>query len=320
MKWSNVEESTLRQKDREIWIEHDDSNSKYFHDQWKIRTIHNTNSSIYIESGLKFAEPLQIEVEFISIFKDLMGTKEKELKFLNRWLEVDHVLTRIKDGDFRISWYTINICGRKEYRRKHHASGLHANNDKSSIFIDGVHEHTKQDIEDASGFIVGTLPFRYLGVHLASQKLGVNAYLPLIEKITTRITCWFSDILKEGTSFLENIYLPGVAGGINVMNVGIWNASKRHATVERMLTFGITIPLNVLSTNHGLGTEVQWISLLARSRSGLAELTSYAFALVVYMVWQARNCIRFQRRPFHSDSMIKDMMLHILTRGKDIAT
>jgi len=29
------------------------------------------------------AEPLQIEVEFISIFKDLMGSKEKELKCLN---------------------------------------------------------------------------------------------------------------------------------------------------------------------------------------------------------------------------------------------
>lgn len=35
----------------------------------------------------------------------------------------------------------------------------------------------------------------------------------------------FSDILKEGTSFLENIYLPGVAGGLNVMNLGIGNAS-----------------------------------------------------------------------------------------------
>lgn len=62
------------------------------------------------------------------------------------------------------------------------------------------------------------------------------------------------------------------------------------------------------------------MSLLARSRGGLAELTSCAFALVVYMVWQVRNCIRFQRRPFHSDSMIKDMMLHILIRGRDIAT
>ncbi|KAK4731343.1 hypothetical protein R3W88_024331 [Solanum pinnatisectum] len=76
-KWSNVEESTLRQKARAIWIEHDDSNSKYFHAQWKISTIHNTISSIYTESRLKLAEPLQIEVEFISIFKDLIGTKEK---------------------------------------------------------------------------------------------------------------------------------------------------------------------------------------------------------------------------------------------------
>ncbi|KAK6789742.1 hypothetical protein RDI58_013542 [Solanum bulbocastanum] len=70
------------------------------------------------------------------------------------------------------------------------ASRLHANIDKSSIYIVGLNEHTKQSIVDSLGFTVGTLPFKYLGVPLASRKLGVDAYLPLIEKITKKITCW----------------------------------------------------------------------------------------------------------------------------------
>lgn len=41
-------------------------------------------------------------------------------------------------------------------------------------------------------------------------------------------------------------------------------------------------------------TEVQQISLLARFREGLAEITSCAFAMDVYIVWKARNYICFQ--------------------------
>ncbi|KAK6786185.1 hypothetical protein RDI58_014710 [Solanum bulbocastanum] len=54
-KWCNIEEAALRQKARANWIEFGDSNSKYFHVQWKIRKkdclcvqwVH----SYYIKSG-----------------------------------------------------------------------------------------------------------------------------------------------------------------------------------------------------------------------------------------------------------------------------
>ncbi|WMV10561.1 hypothetical protein MTR67_003946, partial [Solanum verrucosum] len=76
------------------------------------------------------------------------------------------------------------------------ASGLQANTDKSSIYIAGVSDQTKQDIVEVLGFNVGTLPFRYLGVPLSSKKLIVVAYLPLIEKITSKITCWSAKLLS----------------------------------------------------------------------------------------------------------------------------
>lgn len=40
-KWSIVEEQALRHKARATWIECEDSNTKYFHAQWKIRVSHN---------------------------------------------------------------------------------------------------------------------------------------------------------------------------------------------------------------------------------------------------------------------------------------
>jgi len=78
-KWSNIEELAIRQKARAIWIDHGDSNTKYFHAQWKIRTSHNTISSIFTEAGNKLTEPKLIEDEFISVFKGLMGTRESAL-------------------------------------------------------------------------------------------------------------------------------------------------------------------------------------------------------------------------------------------------
>jgi len=97
------------------------------------------------------------------------------------------------------------------FRNFSEASGLQANTEKSSIYIAGVTDHTKQSIIEALGFIEGTLPFRYLGVPLASQKLGVNAYLPLIEKITAKITCWSAKLLSyAGRLQLIKAFLFGV--------------------------------------------------------------------------------------------------------------
>lgn len=76
------------------------------------------------------------------------------------------------------------------------ASRLQANTDKSSIYIAGVADHTRQEILDALGYTLGKLPFRYLGVPLASKKLNIHAYLTLIEKITARVTCWSAKLLS----------------------------------------------------------------------------------------------------------------------------
>lgn len=44
-------------------------------------------------------------------------------------------------------------------------SGLHANSGKSALYLAGVEHTIQDDIRSISGFELGTLPFRYLGVH-----------------------------------------------------------------------------------------------------------------------------------------------------------
>lgn len=51
----------------------------------------------------------------------------------------------------------------------------------------GVDKSVQQKILDITGFMVGNLPFKYLGVPLISRKLIVNLCRPLIDKITSKI-------------------------------------------------------------------------------------------------------------------------------------
>ncbi|XP_060190664.1 uncharacterized protein LOC132619932 [Lycium barbarum] len=72
-KWSTVDEQVLRQKSRACWIDCGDSNSKFFHAQWKIRNNRNAISSVYTETGIKLTDPLLVEEEFTAFFTSLMG-------------------------------------------------------------------------------------------------------------------------------------------------------------------------------------------------------------------------------------------------------
>lgn len=82
-KCSSIEEQALRHKARANWSECGDSNSKYFHAQWKIRASQNAINSIYTEAGVKLTDPVQVEQEFISVFSGIMGDCASELPCLN---------------------------------------------------------------------------------------------------------------------------------------------------------------------------------------------------------------------------------------------
>lgn len=56
--------------------------------------------------------------------------------------------------------------------------------------------------------------------------------------------------------------------------------------------------------------KVNWMSQIAKRRGGVAEITSCVFAMAVYMLWTAENYIRFQKRSFSFEQIIKDIVLH----------
>ncbi|XP_019225084.1 PREDICTED: uncharacterized protein LOC109206689, partial [Nicotiana attenuata] len=75
-------------------------------------------------------------------------------------------------------------------------SGLVANMEKSNIYLAGMDEASKQAIVSATGFSVGTLPMRYLGLPLTSKKWGKVECHQLVEKITTNIQAGYAKLLS----------------------------------------------------------------------------------------------------------------------------
>ncbi|XP_042403944.1 uncharacterized protein LOC121993642 [Zingiber officinale] len=66
-------------------------------------------------------------------------------------------------------------------------AGLRPNISKSCIYLAEVEEDVRQDLIDITGFQEGTMPYRYLGIPLASEKLKIADYSPLIDALSRRI-------------------------------------------------------------------------------------------------------------------------------------
>ena len=75
-------------------------------------------------------------------------------------------------------------------------SGLKLNSNKSELFYIGVSRQEMDLIQQATGFQLGQLLVRYLGVPLIIKRLSAADCTLLIEKITARINCWTSKLLS----------------------------------------------------------------------------------------------------------------------------
>ncbi|XP_019226216.1 PREDICTED: uncharacterized protein LOC109207700 [Nicotiana attenuata] len=85
---------------------------------------------------------------------------------------------------------------KQTFLKFYEASGLQANAEKSSVYLAGISNAQRQDILQELGYPEGTLPFKYLGVPLASKKLSIIQCWPLVEKITQKINCWTASLLS----------------------------------------------------------------------------------------------------------------------------
>lgn len=90
-------------------------------------------------------------------------------------------------------------------------SGLAVSADKSSLFSAGINVQIFQQIKVITGFSTGSMPFRYLGVPLAAEKLKVLHYGPLTNQISECIKAWAGLSLSyAGRAQLIQAVLQGI--------------------------------------------------------------------------------------------------------------
>lgn len=75
-------------------------------------------------------------------------------------------------------------------------SGLNPNLNKSEIFLSGGSDSLRNALVRTSGFQLGSLPFRYLGVPIISSRLGKEACVSLVNTITSRLQSWTNRFLS----------------------------------------------------------------------------------------------------------------------------
>ena len=90
-------------------------------------------------------------------------------------------------------------------------SGLDVNESKSEIYTTGMDQVEVIRITEASGFKVGKIPFKYLGVPFSLRRLSAKDCMILVDKMTARVRCWSSrNFSYQGRLVLVNAVLTSI--------------------------------------------------------------------------------------------------------------
>ncbi|XP_024006528.1 uncharacterized protein LOC112083036 [Eutrema salsugineum] len=114
-------------------------------------------------------------------------------------------------------------------------SGLQISAEKSTAYMAGVSDATRQDIRQRFSFEIGTLPVRYLGLPLLTKQMRSLDYSPLIDKIRSRFNTWTARSL----TFAGRLQLLSSAkeeGGLGLKNLSIANEVCILKLVWRLMT------------------------------------------------------------------------------------
>lgn len=101
----------------------------------------------------------------------------------------------------------------RHFARFSEASRLETSTDKSEVIFGGVQEEVRNQIVEVTGFKIGKLPMKYLGIPLSPNKLTKKECQQLVEKITSRIRGWmrkrlsYAGIIQLINSILLNMHI-----------------------------------------------------------------------------------------------------------------
>ncbi|XP_039014188.1 uncharacterized protein LOC120144105 [Hibiscus syriacus] len=134
-------------------------------------------------------------------------------------------------------------------------SGLKLNSSKCEIFSAGIHARTIENVKLITGFQVGNLPVRYLGIPLVTRKLTEKDCQTLIDNIKRKLHIWSGrNISYAGRLELIKFFwkeadksaagariswgkitLPKSEGGLGLKNIRTWNRACLLSFIRKIL-------------------------------------------------------------------------------------
>ncbi|XP_022895208.1 uncharacterized protein LOC111409387 [Olea europaea var. sylvestris] len=181
------------------------------------------------------------------------------------------------DSDFKLSPKMWSPQDLMLFARGDAIIGFEDQHYESSIYTAGIFGYELQTIMEISKFSKGTMPFRYLGIPLASEKLKVSSYAPFLEKIAGYIGAWSCASLSYAGK-LELI--RAVLQGVECFWLSIFPISatiiSRIVSLCRNFLWGSKKPL------------VAWKNLClpkAEGGLGLKDLKTWNLVLLAKFLW-----------------------------------
>ncbi|XP_074314389.1 uncharacterized protein LOC141649602 [Silene latifolia] len=145
-------------------------------------------------------------------------------------------------------------------------SGLRVNPMKYNLYFGGVNPTLKQLILQTTGYVEGDLPVRYLGIPLFGARLTQSMFIPMMDKIRSKISHWANKCLSyAGKIALINSVIFGIQN--------FWGASI-------LLPKGIAKKIHKICKDFLWGTDdgarrwvfKSWASLCRPRREGGVDI------------------------------------------------
>ena len=161
-------------------------------------------------------------------------------------------------------------------------SGLQLNSGKSELFYTGIAQPVIEEIRSATGFQIGHLPVRYLGVPLITRRLTLGDCSMLIDKITARIQCWITKYLTY-------------AGRLQLIKSVLYSIQSYWCR-QFILPKGVIKRVNQLCSNFfwkgndkpSKGARISWYDIChpkVEGGLGLKDTLSWNKACVMQNIW-----------------------------------
>ncbi|XP_074303025.1 uncharacterized protein LOC141637446 [Silene latifolia] len=171
-------DSFLQQKPKTQWIAEGDNNTAYFLGNL-LTQINATNITLIPKcetpTSVKHFRPSACCNLIYKTISKLLGLKLKHFMFGND-------LLMFCKGNAQSVMLLM-----RAFSSFPKASGLSMNNSKYEVYFNGMEEVLRSDIKQVTGFIEGSMPFRYLGVLIQVGRLTKKECNVLTEKMVIRI-------------------------------------------------------------------------------------------------------------------------------------